>query len=407
MINVLKMRKNRIYLYGVMAYMILSVCIYWDHFLDIMNTTVYAFSYQYGFMPRGVLGTFLYLFDRAVPYDAVSYNTIYLISEVATAIYFITILVFIIVVLSRVSDNHDTSAKAIMAVLVLLSVPMFLTEDNFGRLDVYLMIITLFCLILIILEKAEFLIIPAVIFATLIHEGFVFMNINIILVMLLYKCITKPEKSDKIKYAIILALTFILPSIVFLYCEFLKAPFGQDVFDQCLAVATKVSHNNDPHEEVLLHEILGFDVKDMELKNHIWNFEDTPIFLALFSPYIVFMVMVFRRYAKTAKTGVDKFISLIVLAGVLTLVPEIILKVDYGRYAYAILFYYLAIFTVLLALKDNRVELTVAHYKEVVLKHKVLSIIALLGLFVFIPFKGYRICDIVTWISEMIYGRIG
>ena len=404
--NVLSKRNNRIYIYGTCAYMILSVLIYWDRYLDIMNTTVYAFSYQYGFMPRGVLGTFLWLFDRAVSYDAISYNTIYFISKVATVIYFAMILLFVIAVLDRCEKKHRVSAMWIMAVFNIISVPMFLSEDNFGRLDVYLVIITLFCLILIIIEKAEWLIVPAVLFAALIHEGYVFMNLNIILVLLLYKCIVSNDTAVRRKYIIILALTFILPSIVFLYCEFGGHNYGEGVLGECLATATKVSYNNDPHEEVLLHEIIGFDVKDMELKHRIMNFEDFVIFLPLFSPYIVFLVAVFVKYVKTGKSAKDHFISLIVLGGPVTILPEIILKVDFGRYVYAILFYYLAIFLVLLALRDKRAEETVATWKEIILRHKVLGILGIAYLFVFIPFKGYRICDIVTFITEKIWGTI-
>ena len=405
--RILAKRSNRIYLYGIFAYMVLSLFIYWDHELDIMNTTVFAFSYQYGFMPRGVLGTILWLYDMVTPFDAISYNTIYFISKVGTGLFFVVLIWFVVAVMSRCRDEHLTSAKWIMAVLVIISVPMFLGRDNFGRLDVYLMILTFFCLILIIYEKAEWLIIPAVTLSALIHEGFVFMNINIILVLLLYKCITKTDIKLRRKYIIILALTFIMPSIIFLYCEFFSHNLGPEVFDQCLAVATKVSANNDPHEEVLLHEILGLSVNDMELKHRIWNFEDASIFLVLFAPYLVFLFFVLKRYAKTGKTAIDHFISFMVIAAPLTLVPEIVLKVDYGRYVYAVLFYYLAIFACLLAMRDARIEETVAYYKTKILKYKWLGIIGVLYLFAFTPFRGYRICDLVTWLAEMIYGKLG
>ena len=401
--KVLSVRNNRIFLYGILLYMVICVFIYWDHYLDIMNTTVFAFSYQYGFMPRGILGTFLWLYDSIVPFDAISHSTIYLISEVATAIYFIIILWFVITILATVGKKQQNISKWILVVLVLISVPMFLSEDNFGRLDVYLMILMIFCLILLVNEKLEFLIVPAVTLAALIHEGFVFMNLNIILVILLYKCIIKTDKKERLKYIILLALTFIIPSIIFLYCEFFSHNLGMDVFNDCFAVATKVSHNNDPHEEVLLHEIIGFDVNDMELKHRIWNFEDTPIFLVLFSPYIVFMIAVFRKYVKTAVSKVDKFISFIVLVGPLTLLPEIILKVDYGRYVFSILFYYLAIFLVLLGLRDKRVEETAQCWKETILRHKEIGIVGVVTLFMFIPFKGYRICDVVTMISDTLF----
>lgn len=385
--------------------MVICVFVYWDRVLDIMNTTVYAFSYKYGFISRGVLGSLLQLYDSLVPFDAVSYNTIYLISIFATGILFLALIWFIIIVLSKCREEQSASAKGLLTILTLITVPMFLGRDNFGRLDLYLMIIVFFCLVLIICEKCEFLIVPAVLLATLIHEGFVFMNLNIILVLLLYKCLINDDKKKRRKYIILLALTFIIPSVIFLYCEFFSHSFGQDVYDECLALASKISFNNDPHEEVLVHEILGLDVAQMETKHHRWNLEDTPIFLVLFSPYIVFLIAVFRKYAKSGKTALDKFITFIVLAGPLTLVPEILLKVDFGRYVYSVLFYYLAIFAVLLALQDKRTEITAEHVKGIIVRHKVISVVGVAYLFVFMPFRGYRICDVVTALTSLIFGN--
>lgn len=403
--KVLSEKNNRIYLYCIFAYMVLSVFVYWDRVLDIMNTTVYAFSYKYGFISRGVLGSLLQLYDSFVPFDAISYHTIYLISILGTAVFFLVLIWFVVIVMSRCNKEHLSNVKVIMSLIILITVPMFLGKDNFGRLDLYLMIIVIFCFILLICEKCEFLIIPAVTLATLIHEGFVFMNLNIILVLLLYKSLVNNDNKKRRKYVVILALSFVIPSMIFLYCEFFSHSFGQEVYDECLAVATKVSLNNDPHEEVLVHEILGQDVREMETMHHRWNLEDTPIFLVLFSPYIVLMVSVFRKYAKTAKNGLDKFITLIVLAGPLTLVPEILLKVDYGRYVYSILFYYLAIFVALLALRDKRVEVTADYFKGVISRNKVIAVIGVLYLFMFMPFRGYRICDVVTTITRMIFGN--
>lgn len=403
--KVLAERKNRIYLYCVFAYMVLSVFIYWDRVLDIMNTTVYAFSYKYGFISRGVLGSLLQFYDSIVSFDAISYHTIYLISIIGTAVLFLVIIWFNVIVMSRCNKEQLLNAKVIMSIITLITVPMFLGKDNFGRLDLYLMIIVFFCLILLVCEKCEFLIVPAVVLATFIHEGFVFMNLNIILVLLLYKCFTNSDTKIRRKYIILLVLTFVLPSLIFLYCEFFSHTFGQEVYDECLAIATKVSANNDPHEEVLVHEILGLDVREMETKHHIWNYEDTPVFLVLFSPFIVFLIAVFRKYAKTAKSGIDKFITFIVLAGPLTLVPEILLKVDFGRYVYSILFYYLAIFVVLLALRDRRVEETVNYWKGVIISQKVFALLGIAYLFLFMPFRGYRICDVVTTLTSMIFGN--
>lgn len=402
--HILSDKKNRLYFGGIVMYMILSVFVYWDRELDIMNTTVFAFNYKYGFMSRGVLGEFLQFLDNHTAVDVISYNTVYQISMIATAIYFAMLIWFIYAVLSKADKDMVTNVKWMLLVLIFISVPMFLGKDNFGRLDVYLMIITLFCLILLIYEKCEFLIIIAVAFATLIHEGFVFMNLNIILVFLLYKCIVKSDKKVRIKYITYLALTFLIPSIIFLYCEFFSHTFDEAVYNEVYNTASVLSRG-EPHKQVLVHEILGLDVADMEVIHHRWNMEDTPIFLMLFSLYIVCMIMACRLFFKSAKGNVDKLISLAVIIAPLTLVPEIILKVDYGRYAFSIIFYYLAAFICLIAFKDAKASYTIDCCKDVILRHKLIAILALFYLFLFIPFRGYRICDVVTELTRLIFGN--
>ena len=209
-------QKNDIkFMIGIVLFMILSVVVYFEKRLDIMNTTVYAFSYRHGLVARGVLGTFLEIWDKYSPVDLMSYHTIYQISEAATLVYFVMLLWMTGTILKHCRD-HEIEAKILLGCLMIFAVPMFLTSDNFGRLDVYLMIIMLFCMILILEEKFEVLILPAVALAALIHEGFVFMNLNIILVLLFYKLLTKQEKKEKVKYIALLVLTFTIPSIFFL-----------------------------------------------------------------------------------------------------------------------------------------------------------------------------------------------
>lgn len=384
--------------------MIFAVLIYFERSMDVMNTTVFAFSYEHGFISRGVLGTFLQIWDSLSPVDLLSYHTVYQISEAATALYLLMLLLFVASILKHCNQEDEIQVKWISLLLLFLSVPMFLTCDNFGRLDVYLMILTLFCMILLVSEKFEFLIIPAVTFATIIHQGYVFMNLNIILAVLFYKFLMKRERRDKIKYGILLLLSFLLPSIFFLYFEFFSHTFGTEIYQEIFTLAQKLSSDGvTVHEQVLQHEILGNDIYGMEEEFHRWNREDLPIFLVLFSPFLVFGIRFFRDYAKKNKTVAEKWTGLAVLIAPLTLLPEILLKVDFGRYIFSICFYYLAIVLMLMALKDQQVITTVKTWRDKMAAHKLMACMALLYLFLFLPFRGYRICDAVTTIVSIIF----
>lgn len=399
-------QKNDIkFMIGMVLFMIVSVVIYFEKQLDIMNTTVYAFSYRHGLVARGVLGTFLEIWDAHSSVDLMSYHTIYQMSEAATILYFFMLLWLAWVILQH-CQNHELETKLFLGCLMIFAVPMFLTSDNFGRLDVYLMIITIFCVILILEEKFEALILPAVVLAALIHEGFVFMNLNIILVLLFYKVLTKQEKKEKVKYIALLVLTFAIPSIFFLYFEFFSHHFGTDVYQETIIVAKKLSVDGKTyHKQVVMHEIMGMDIAGMEQKHHRWNREDTPIFLVLFSPYIILAVKFFYSYVKKCYTKVDKWLATAFLIAPLTLLPEIILKVDYGRYMFAICFYYIAMILCYISMQEKNMLETVEMFREVMMKHKVATAIGICYLFAFVPFRGYRICNLVTHIVSRIFGN--
>lgn len=399
-------QKNDIkFMIGIVLFMILSVVVYFEKRLDIMNTTVYAFSYRHGLVARGVLGTFLEIWDKYSPVDLMSYHTIYQISEAATLVYFVMLLWMTGTILKHCRD-HEIEAKILLGCLMIFAVPMFLTSDNFGRLDVYLMIIMLFCMILILEEKFEVLILPSVALAALIHEGFVFMNLNIILVLLFYKLLTKQEKKEKVKYIALLVLTFTIPSIFFLYFEFFSHRFGTDVYQETIALAKKLSVDGKTyHKQVVMHEIMGMDIAGMEKKHHRWNREDTPIFLVLFSPYIILAVKFFYSYVKKCHTKVDKWLALSFLIAPLTLLPEIILKVDYGRYMFAICFYYIVMTLCYISMQEKNMLETVNQWKNILLQHKIWSVAGVCYLFMFVPFRGYRICDLVTGIVSRLFGN--
>ena len=399
-------QKNDIkFMIGIVLFMILSVVVYFEKRLDIMNTTEYAFSYRHGLVARGVLGTFLEIWDTYSPVDLMSYHTIYQISEAATLVYFIMLLWLIGTILKH-CQNHEIETKILLGCLMIFAVPMFLTSDNFGRLDVYLMIITIFCIILILEEKFEVLILPAVALAALIHEGFVFMNLNIILVLLFYKALTQQGKKEKVKYIALLVLTFAIPSVFFLYFEFFSHHFGRDVYIETIALAKKLSVDGKTyHKQVIMHEIMGIDIAGMEKKHHRWNREDTPIFLVLFLPYIILAVKFFYSYVKKCHTKIDKWLATAFLIAPLTLLPEIILKVDYGRYMFAICFYYIVMTLCYISMQEKNMLETVGVFREALMKHKVAMTMGICYLLAFVPFRGYRICNLVTYIVSWIFGN--
>ena len=344
------------FLAGLSGFAVLCVFAYFAHGMNPQDTTIFAFSYKYGFISRGFLGTCWLVLDRLLPISIMNFPAIYRFTELMTAVLFALLLIFFYQCLKRCGGGARKDMQYLILFLSVFTFPMFLTVENFGRLDEYLMILTVLCCMLIVTEVMEWLIVPICILCVLLHQGFVFMNVNIILVLLIYKVLVRTGKERK-KYACIFILTFLSISALFLYFEFFSHAQGREIYVEVVELAKALSQDGQSFSESLVnHEILGVDVFEAEYLYHLMNYLETPIFVILFLPYAVMFVWFFKGLLKEQGGKATKgqgLAYLAVLLGAATVVPEVVLKVDYGRYAFAIIFYYVAIVICLMAMGDE------------------------------------------------------
>ncbi len=395
-----KENRNFFVLLGVFA--IVCVLRYYDHFIVSVNTTVFAFSYKLGFISRGLSGTALRVLNVLFPYDFMSYDGIGLVSKVVTILFFVILFVFYATCLKKCVKEVHQNARCLIFFLSIFAFPMFLSAENFGRLDVYLLIIVILSCILVLYEKFEWFIVPLSVVAMLIHPGYVFMDINILLVLLLYKILVGSEKKRK-KYIALFAVTFFAVSALFLYFEFFSHPQGLNVYEEVVATAKSLSDNGQNyHDHLINHDILGEDVFWAEWDWHIVNFIEFPIFVVLFSPYIYLVGRFYWNLIQKEQERMKKGAYIIIALGAGTILPEMILKTDYGRYMFAILFYYIACVLILLALGDEGATMQVKGLMRYLRNHMTLSIFLIMYAFLFVPFRDFHISDVLEEFYDMI-----
>ena len=217
-------------------------------------------------------------------------------------------------------------ARYLILFLSIFTFPMFLSAENFGRLDVYLLSIVILSCILVLYEKWEWLIVPLSVVAMLIHPGYVFMDINLLLVLLLYKVLSVPREKRK-KYIVLLAVTFLVVSVLFLYFEFFSHPQDTEIYEEIVATAKSLSDNGQNyHDHLINHDILGQNVFWDEWDWHIVNFIEFPIFLILFSPYIYLIGRFYWNLIKKEQERTRRFAYIFIVMGAGTLLPEMVLK---------------------------------------------------------------------------------
>lgn len=387
---------------GVLAlFAIACVLRYFKSEMNAQNTTVFAFSYDYGFISRGLMGTIWQMLDKVLPLDLMNFQAIYIFSGVATLVFFVVLFVFYNTCLKMCEDINRRKLEYLICFLSVFMFPMFVTTECFGRLDVYLMTFTLICCILLVKSKSEWLIVPIVTICMLTHHGYVFMHLNIILVLLFYK-ILMDEKSRR-KYIGIFASTLSIASVLFLYFEFFSHPEGTGIFEEIVSLAKSLSMDGKSYSESMVyHEILGMDIYDLEEKCHTMNRNETPFFTMFFFIYPVIGISFLVNLIK-GKAVKEKWAYLAVALGSLTILPQVILKVDYGRYVFATFFYYIAIVICLIVMQDQQVSKQLEDTMECVKQRIPLAKLLIVYPMLFMPFLDVHI----SYISYKLYTLLG
>jgi len=302
------------------------------------NTTPFVLNYSRGFVSRGLLGSVWSELSALLGEWVMSYSAIYAVTWAATLLLFL--LVFCLIVKSVSGFFYTNRRMALCFFLVIFLVPSFLGDEMFGRLDLYLYLLMFFMIFALRSEKFAFLVLPFSIISVCLHQGFVFTNFNLILVILLYE--TWKNKERQKKYLLLLLVTFLSVSALFLYFEFFSHTGTREEYESLVELAKSVSVDGESYSEsLLLHEVLGEDVYEAEMQWHIQNMQEFPFFMILMAPYIFLgMYCAVRTIRRAKETCAGWPLYTLMFLGGVTIIPEMILKVDYGRYMCVTLLYY-------------------------------------------------------------------
>ena len=317
------------------------------------NATLLAFSYQYGFIPRGFVGTVYQLLDRLLPADLRTYGAVNGFVLITTVGYAVLLFIFLYFILQRIGAAARTAGGAETEEKVYPLAGYY----NFGRVDMYLVLLSMLSVALLIREKGIGLLVLLAPLCVMIHEGYVFMYLNILLVLLLYKALSYMEAGEERRarrYLLLLALIVGAASVLFLYFMFFRHKGTQEIYEQIVQTANAMSYRHKCHKDVVRAEILRMDLSEKERGYHIQNFIEFPIFLILMAPFLGIAVKFFRKiFAAAQKGSLARIKYAAVAAGAVTTLPLFLWKVDYGRWCFAVIAYYCLVLLALMAMGDR------------------------------------------------------
>ena len=315
------------------------------------NTTMLALSYEYGFTSRSLLGTIYHILDAVIPVDMMQYQNAIVFANVITVLFIVFLLYFSYHVLKKSDKAQEVVTKAQQYILLTFHIAMVATFTyayNFLRVDFCMVWMMLLGFMSLMNEKTEWLSLLFAALGIMFHQGFVLMYFNVILVIQFYYMMTRKNK----KNTILFFLTFLIGSGMFLWFELFSRTNGNDIFETVLQDATNVSYQGIYHTTLLYHEVLGIDVSGAETDFVYMNHVQLVLYLLILLLAIVVLARAFVRIIKKADDLFAKLKYLAVAVGSLTILPDMLLKVDYGRWILAVVTYYLLIILAMLVLRD-------------------------------------------------------
>lgn len=386
----------------ILVLMVFGFAIFLKNYLARMesyNTTILAFTYEYGFISRGFLGTAYLILDKLLPWNLMCYDMVLNITVIATSVFICLFYWFCWLCMKHCEEKYLSNLQYCLLFLNISMVSMFYSKRNLGRPDMYMLFITLICVVLLLYEKAEWLVIPGAAICVMMHQGYVFMFFNILLVLLCCRILETTGKKRRY-YLVILILSFSISSGLFLYFEFFSHGNGVGILDSIVETATKLSRGGVYHETLIAHEILGVDLFETEWPQHISNFIELPLYLLFMSPYLVLGVRYMKRVMGAAKSRIRKYQYLLLMTGGITLLPNFILKIDYGRWLFALLIYFAIVLFVLIA-RGDEVLMEQLHILMSEVKGKYSwAMFLLLYPALFNPFYDVHICQLLRNITN-------
>ncbi len=406
-------RKKNIkgFVLSLIGLMVGAFLLYYDQKMQTYNSTVLAFSYKYGFLSRGLIGSIYQLIDKIIPIDLMNHDAAIIVTLIVTILLAVGLVFFFVKILEMIPEDKLIYVEYVIILFAINCVSMFFSKRNFGRLDIYMLAVSIFAAYIIIKGKYIFAVIPLAGVGVMIHQGYVFMFLNIILVLLFVRMLeynTGKEDTEKKyirinkKYLFIFVLTIIVTAALCLYFELFSHFNGEEILDEIVRDAKALGLKGDYHKTLIDHEILGIDLTKSEIPYHIENLVEIPIIVVFAMPFIILGVKFVKKIWNKAKIKQEKLKYLAVICGPLTMLPCYLLKVDFGRWDFAVIAYMNVVVIALVAMGDEIVSSSLIEIIDEVKSKYSFWYILLIYALLFFPFWDVHVDTLTMRISNVI-----
>lgn len=369
----------------------------YDGKVENYNSTILAFSYKYGFISRGFIGTLYQWLDGVIPMNLMDYENSVGVILITTLLFYGFFVFFIWKCMTLAKDHLRSILGYVFIFYVINLVPMFAHKRNFGRIDLFMLLFSTIGVLCIWTKKMAWIVIPLSVLSVMVHQGYVFLYFNIVLAFLFYEYM----KNKNRHYGVFLVVAVIFAAVLFFYFELYSHGSGKEYVDEIIRNATALSRDGKYHKTLIDKEILGKDLTEVERYMRVENLIELPFYLLFTSPYWISGISFMKRVVHSAGTASEKWMYRLMFMGGITTLPCFLLKVDYGRWFFAVISYYVILLVGFILKSDTPVIRELMVEKEKWIEKPYLAILFLAPI-LFVPYWDVHISPIVKGISNPI-----
>lgn len=382
-------RKDILFVLMICAILIGYMIYYLPNISEMHSFCVdpYVIRYDLGFISRGLIGSLL-----GIIFPVLSSRKIYVLILCNQMILILVVAVFFNVIRKRVGNNEKSFFYYFTAMLLLgpASVSYLFYWGNFGRYDLFMIVGTLVCCMLLIREKHMWLIPVIAAIMIMIHQGVVFYYLPCLFTLLCAVCIKEQNKRSKI----VLGLFCLISGVAFLYFQFF-GKIGTYDLDQTMNLLSSRTNLNLDSEMVKLEYFTPIQefVSQYIIPNLHTNVRKCIYVLILMLPVEYVICKIWRIYLKNSE---KKYVVIFPVLIIVALIPEFAIACDYGRH-FASMYISLVLQILMLRMIDKEaMGKTFREMQQHMCKYKVLYFIGLVELIFIGKFEAANILDITN-----------
>lgn len=355
--------------------------------------TPYALSYKYGFISRGFVGAIIRIFIPNLTikhiYFIIAANTVFLCG---LTVYYV----------HRVANfsSQDTAGLYFTLILFIVnpgSIAFLFYWGNYGRFDLFMIVILMIAALLMVRNKALFVIPILSVAGILIHQAYVFMYFPALVALLLYCGYVKGNRSAKW----IFWITGVTTCLAFLYMQFFSGVVGYDYSSMMADIdATTDLPAKFIYDDMMVRleyfvsvfaTIRAFVIEPLA-KNLI---KIASVFVFIL-PMLVFFHNIWKDFMSEQKC---KLLWIIPWSGMIGMIPKFLMTNDYGRdFSALILSQFLMMFT-LYMLKDSGMKKAIKNLSEKIKKNPLMYA----GMLIYMGSLGKFEAANILGLSERVY----